>query len=202
MTESIMPLYTLSASRTVLIVGLGNIGEEYENTRHNIGFACVDNFAKENGFDPWVNKKDLKSQLAQKTLGQTRVLLAKPTTFMNLSGESVQSICSFYKLSLSQLYVVHDELDIPFGQIRTRIGGGTAGHNGIKSLVQHVGGEFGRIRIGIGPKTHEQMDSVDFVLSRFNDNENSRLKDLKREVSAILTETIYGDQLAQETRSF
>lgn len=201
-TETIMPLYTLSANKTALIVGLGNPGTDYDGTRHNIGFACLDSYATENDFDPWINKKDLKSLITQKTLGQTRVILAKPTTFMNLSGEAVQAIASFYKISPEHIIVVADELDIPFGQIRTRVEGSAAGHNGVKSVIQYFGENFGRLRIGIGPKTHEQMDSADFVLAKFNSVEQEKMPDLKREVSAILTETIYGDQLASETRSF
>lgn len=201
-TDTMTPLFTLQASKTTLIVGLGNIGAEYDNTRHNIGFACVDAFAEENSFDPWVNKKDLKSQITQKTLGTTRVILAKPTTFMNLSGEAVQAIASFYKIDREHIIVIADELDIPFGQIRTRIGGGAAGHNGIKSVMQHMGEDFGRLRIGIGPKTHEQMDSADFVLAKFTQDEQTRLPDLKRETTALLTETIYGGVLQSETRNF
>lgn len=201
-TETVMPLYTLSATKTILVVGLGNIGTEYDNTRHNIGFACIDTFAEENDFDSWVNKKDLKSFITQKTLGETRVILAKPTTFMNLSGEAAQAIAAFYKIGTDNIYAVADELDIPFGQIRMRTGGSAAGHNGVKSLIQHLGEDFGRIRIGIGPKLHEQQDSADFVLAKFSKEEQDRIPDLTREVSAILTETIYGGQLHPETRSF
>lgn len=186
----------------MLVVGLGNIGDEYNGTRHNIGFACIDKFAEENGFEPWVNKKDLKSFITQKTLGETRVILAKPTTFMNLSGEAIQAIASFYKIGIDNILIIADELDIPFGQIRMRTGGGAAGHNGVKSAIQHLGENFGRIRIGIGPKLHEQMDSSDFVLAKFSQLEQERLPDLSREVSAILTETIYGGQLHSETRNF
>ncbi len=202
LTETVMPLYTLSANKTMLVVGLGNPGTDYEGTRHNIGFACIDRFAEENEFESWVNKKDLKSLLTQKVLGDTRVILAKPTTFMNLSGEAIQAIASFYKIGLEHIVIIADELDIPFGQIRIRIGGGAAGHNGVKSVIQHCGEDFGRIRIGIGPKLHEKQDSADFVLTHFSKEEQKRLPDLIREVSAILTETVYGDQLYAETRTF
>lgn len=201
-TETVMPLYTLSANKTMLIVGLGNIGAEYDNTRHNIGFVCIDKFAEENDFEPWVNKKDLKSFITQKSLGETRVILAKPTTFMNLSGEAVQAVASFYKIGVDNILIVADELDIPFGQIRMRTGGGAAGHNGVKSLIHHLGENFGRIRIGIGPKLHEQQDSADFVLAKFSKTEQEKISDLIRETSAIITETIYGGQLHSETRSF
>lgn len=201
-TESIMPLYTLGATKNILIVGLGNPEDEYGGTRHNIGFAAVNAFAEANEFDPWVHKKDLKCHITQKNLGQTRVFLAKPTTYMNNSGEAAQAIVGFYKLSPDRVIAVYDELDIPFGQIRTRVGGSAAGHNGVKSLIQHLGEDFNRVRIGIGPKTPEQMDSADFVLAKFSKDEQDRISDLTRETTAILTEIIFGGQLLPETRSF
>lgn len=201
--EGVTPLYSISSQKNIIIVGLGNIGAQYDGTRHNVGFACVDAFAEENDFDPWINKKDLHAEITSKTLGDTRVTLVKPTTFMNLSGEAVQAVMHFYKIPASDVIVVHDELDVAFGTIRLRTGGGAAGHNGIKSLIQHIGEGFGRIRVGIGPKTHEQMDSADFVLAKFTDDEQARLHALQREVIAILTEAIYGDAtLPTETRTF
>jgi PTH1 family peptidyl-tRNA hydrolase len=195
-------LYTLGQNKTVLIVGLGNIGKEYENTRHNVGFAAVDRFAADHDFSPWIEKKDLKCQLANAQLGETKVIVIKPTTFMNLSGEAVQAVVNFYKIDPASVVVVHDELDIPFGQIRTRVGGGAAGHNGIKSVTQHIGEQYGRVRIGIGPKLHERQDSADFVLARFSQEQEAQMKNLTREASAILSEYAYGGQLLAETRSF
>jgi PTH1 family peptidyl-tRNA hydrolase len=195
-------LYTVSLNRTILIVGLGNIGREYDNTRHNVGFACVDAFAEANDFDAWIEKKDLKCHFTSHMLGNTRVILIKPTTFMNLSGEAVQAVASFYKIPLENVTVVHDEIDIPFGQIRMRIGGSSAGHNGLKSIIQHMSEGFGRVRIGIGPKKPEQMDTADFVLARFTSDEQAQLPTMTRETSAILSELAYGGQLATETRSF
>jgi peptidyl-tRNA hydrolase, PTH1 family len=195
--------YSMGQSKTVLIVGLGNPGSEYEATRHNIGFACVDAFTKTNDFEPWVEKKDLKCLMTAATLADTRTIVIKPTTFMNLSGEAVQSVAHFYKIPAEKILVVHDELDIPFGQIRLRTGGSSAGHNGLKSIMQHIGEEFGRVRIGIGPKTPEQMDSADFVLQAFSKDQQSHLQELTRETSAIISEYAYGDgQLPQETRNF
>lgn len=201
--EGVTPLYSISSQKNLIITGLGNPGKEYTGTRHNIGFACLDVFAEENDFDPWVNKKDLRAEITSKTLGDTRVILVKPTTFMNLSGEAVQAVMHFYKITVDDVIALHDELDVPFGQIRLRTGGGAAGHNGVKSLLQHIGEGFGRVRVGIGPKTHEQMDSADFVLAKFSPDEQSRIQDLTREVTALLTETIYGGStLPTETRSF
>jgi len=194
--------YTLGQNKTVLIVGLGNVGKQYDNTRHNIGFAALDHFAAANDFPAWIEKKDLKAHFSSNTLGGTRVILIKPTTFMNLSGESVQATAAFYKVDPSQIIVVHDELDIPFGQIRTRVGGSAAGHNGIKSVTQHLGEQYGRVRIGIGPKEHPSQDSSDFVLARFSKEQEAQMNNLLRESSAILSEYVYGGQLLAETRNF
>ena len=195
--------YTLGQHKTVLLVGLGNVGREYDGTRHNIGFACVDHFAQKNDFDPWIEKKDMKCHFTSHTLGDTRVILIKPTTLMNLSGQAVQAIAAFYKIPAARVIVVHDELDIPFGQIRTRIGGGAAGHNGIKSVTDVLGEAYGRVRGGIGPKTPEQIDSADFVLAKFTAGQQAELPALTREVTAILSEYIFGDAtLPHETRSF
>lgn len=156
MSSSSAPIYTLGLQKTVLIVGLGNIGKKYDGTRHNIGFACIDTLAVTQGLDSWTEKKDLKCHMASGTLGDTRVLLCKPTTLMNNSGLAVQAIANFYKVHGSSIAVVYDELDIDFGQIRLRIDGSAAGHNGVKSVIQHLGEDFGRIRIGIGPKVPYQ----------------------------------------------
>ena len=194
---------TYGMNKSLLIVGLGNPGSEYEGTRHNVGFMCLDEFARKNDFGSWVNKTDMKCLSAVKQVGDTRVILCKPQTFMNLSGEAVQAIFHFYKLSLDQVIVVHDELDVDFGQIRMRKGGSSAGHNGIKSLTKHLGSDdYGRVRVGIGPKTPEQMDSADFVLQKFSTKEQGDLPKLTREASAILSELAYGSPLTPETRSF
>ncbi len=181
------PLYSLGLNKTVLVVGLGNPGKEYDGTRHNIGFACIDAFAKEQGFPAWTAKKDLKGQTASHTIGGTRVVLLKPTTFMNNSGEAVQAVQRFYKITNADTVVVHDELDLPFGTIRTKQGGGSAGNNGLKSVIAHCGEDFTRIRIGIRNATVEQADSADFVLSKFSKAEQGKLKEIRSDVSALLT---------------
>jgi PTH1 family peptidyl-tRNA hydrolase len=193
---------TFGLNKKLLFVGLGNPGSEYDGTRHNIGFACLDAFAKANNFPAWQNKKDLKAHHAAMQLGDTHIILIKPQTFMNLSGEAVQAVMNFYKLSLDQVTVVYDELDIDFGQIRLRSGGSAAGHNGVKSLIQHIGEDFGRIRVGIGPKLPEQIDSAKFVLQRFSEEQRSHIPELLIETNAILSETAYGSPLPNETRNF
>jgi PTH1 family peptidyl-tRNA hydrolase len=190
-------------NKTQLLVGLGNPGKEYDDTRHNVGFLCLDHFvSKMSEMGPWIDKKDLKCQMSTGQMGETRVIAIKPTTFMNLSGEAVQAVSHFYKIHPDDTIVIHDELDIDFGLIRTRKGGGAAGHNGIKSVSQHIGEDYGRVRIGIGPKTPEQMDSADFVLQKFSAAEQESMPALSREVIAILTEIIYGNELPNDTRSF
>ncbi len=195
--------YTLGQNKQLLIVGLGNPGAEYSGTRHNIGFEAIDAFAKANDFGPWINKKDLQCEMAIARLGDTQVIAIKPTTFMNLSGEAVQAVAHFYKIPTDRIVAVYDEIDIEFGQIRLRMGGSSAGHNGVKSLIQHLGEDFGRVRIGIGPKTPEKIDSADFVLAKFSPEQQAQAKNLTRETNAILSEyTFSGGQLPQETRNF
>lgn len=194
---------TVGLNKTVMIVGLGNPGEEYEGTRHNVGFTCLDMFVEKNtDMEQWISKKDLKCQLSIGKLADTRVLAVKPATFMNLSGEAVQAVCDFYKIHPNQVIVVHDELDVPFGQIRTRVGGSSAGHNGIKSIIERLGEDFGRVRVGVGPKMPASIDSTDFVLGKFSKDQQAELPALRREVNAILTEFVFAVTLPVETRSF
>ena len=195
--------YTLGQNKQVLLVGLGNPGKEYDGTRHNIGFEAIDAFAKANDFGPWINKKDLKCEMATARLGDTQVIAIKPTTFMNLSGEAVQAVAHFYKIPIDRIVAVYDEIDIDFGQIRLRVGGSSAGHNGVKSLIEHLQEGFGRVRVGIGPKQPEQMDSADFVLAKFSGEQQAQIKNLTRETNSILSEYVFSDgHLPTETRNF
>lgn len=194
---------TIGLNKTLLLVGLGNPGSEYDQTRHNIGYVCIDDFVDKNAdMGPWMSKKDLNCLIATGRMGDTRVLAIKPTTFMNLSGEAVQAAASFYKAPLERTIVIHDDIDVAFGQIRMRMGGSAAGHNGIKSVTRWMGETYGRVRIGIGPKLPEQIDSADFVLQRFNSDELRHMPELVRETTAILSELVYGAELPLETRSF
>lgn len=187
--------------KTKLIVGLGNPGAEYDLTRHNTGFLVLDRLAQaENG--SWSEKKSLKSLIADIKIGSMRLILCKPQTFMNLSGEAVRAVQQFYKITNADTIVVYDELDIDFGKIRTAIGGSAAGHNGVKSLIRHLGEDFGRIRVGIGPKSPEQIDSADFVLQKFSKDEQARLRDMFTEVIVLINEAVFGGELKPETRSF
>ncbi len=196
-----LPLYTIGAHKTVLLIGLGNPGKEYLGTRHNIGFAILDEFAQKNDFPAWTAKKDLKCQLAINNLGENRVVLCKPQTFMNNSGEAAQAVQHFYRVYNQQTLAIYDELAIPFGQLRTRLGGADAGHNGVKSLIGHLGADFGRLRVGIGAKASKKADAADYVLGKFSKEEKGHLSQIIRESNAIITEFIFGAELPHETRT-
>ena len=121
---------------------------------------------------------------------------------MNVSGQAVQAVASFYKIPASSVLVIHDELDVDFGQIRLRVGGASAGHNGIKSVTQVLGENYGRVRIGVGPKTPPQIDSADFVLKKFSKEQLEHMPELIRGTNAILSELVYGAELLAETRTW
>ncbi len=197
------PLYTLTNQETLLFVGLGNPGPDYEGTRHNIGFACLDHFIDSHKeMDKWHHKPTLKCTLTSGTFGSTRVLAIKPTTYMNLSGQAVHAVQKFYKLRPSQIYLIHDELDITFGLIRTRFGGSSAGHNGVQSIIDQAGDKSNRIRIGIKNPLLQKTDSAQFVLKRFADVERKYLPALLKEIDSILVECIYSHKLPTDTRQF
>jgi len=195
--------YTVGLNKTIVLVGLGNPGKEYDGTRHNIGFSALDHFVSATDeMADWISKKDLKCLISTGQLGETRVLAVKPTTYMNRSGDAIAQVINFYKFSAGQVAVVHDDLDIDFGQIRLRIGGEAAGHNGIKSIIENIGEDFGRIRIGIGPKSPARIKAEDFVLKQFNEEETKQIPNLLKEVQAIISEYIYGTELPRDTRNF
>lgn len=196
------PLYQVGLQKSLLIVGLGNPGSEYDQTRHNIGFYCLDFFAGQAGYPKWTLKKTLLSQLSLLTAGNQRIILCKPQTFMNHSGQAVQAVQQFYKISAEDTVIVHDELDIPFGQIRLRQGGGSAGHNGLKSVIEHGGSNTDRVRIGIHNSVAAKTDSAAFVLAKFSKAEQKVLPDLAANVSDILNEYLGSGQLPHDTRNF
>lgn len=195
------PAYTIGSSKTVLIVGLGNPGEQFSGTRHNMGFSVLDKFASDNDFPGWVTKKDLSATVCIKNLGETRVILCKPETFMNESGRAVQSMQRFFRIYNPDTLVVYDELALPYGQIRAREGGTDAGHNGVKSLLTQIGDDFGRLRVGIGNKESQKTDSAKFVLGKFSSSEKEYLPKILAEASAMITEYIFGGSLPHDTRT-
>ena len=164
-----------------LIVGLGNPGDEYIDTRHNIGFKFINAMVKASSRD--VSKKTtLKSHLYQVTVNDGSLICIKPQTYMNLSGEAVQAAMSFYKIEPNEICIVTDDLDIEFGTVRIRKQGSAGTHNGMKSVIQMLGThDFMRLRLGIGPKP-EFMDSKDFVLQRFRSEEKIVLPDMLNKI--------------------
>lgn len=152
-----------------LVVGLGNPEDEYEGTRHNVGFEVVETLAKRNGLR--FSDKKFKARMARGDIADESCVLLKPQTYMNLSGESVGPAMGFFKLTTGEVIVVHDELDLPIGRIKLKKGGGHGGHNGLRSLKQHLPDDgFVRVRIGIG-RPPPEWDPADYVLSRFHSSE-------------------------------
>lgn len=152
-----------------LLAGLGNKGKEYQYTRHNIGFISLDIMGQTLGFS--LNETEGFSALIFKFLFQNnRILSAKPQTFMNLSGDSIQKICSFYKIPIENVFVFHDDIDLPCNQIKFKTGGGSGGHNGLKSLDSCIGKEYNRIRIGVG-RPNAKTEISNYVLSNFSKKE-------------------------------
>lgn len=152
-----------------IIVGLGNPGREYEATRHNIGFMVVEQLARTLGISTGRTKE--RALVAESQVKGEKVLLVKPLTYMNLSGEAVGALLRWYKLDPADLIVIHDDLDLPPGKLRIRQQGGPGGHNGIKSIIRLLGTEkFVRIKLGIG-RPHPGQESADYVLNRFNAEE-------------------------------
>lgn len=194
--------YSPGLQKTVLVVGLGNPGKDYAETRHNIGFMCIDNYASIREFSNWSNKKDFQCDFSMQLLGGNRIILIKPSTYMNNSGLAVRAVQQFYEIPNEQTLVVHDELDIKFGQIRTRTGGSSAGHNGLNSLIEHLGKDFARIRIGVGNSRSAKADSSKFVLGKFSANEKKQLGNLTREVASIIDEFVHLGKLDPTTRNF
>ena len=154
-----------------LIVGLGNPGQQYSNTRHNAGFLALERLASRRGFDPPVHFKS--SLISKGRLEGRPVVLAWPQTYMNLSGQAVQELASFYKITGEDILVLHDEMDLEPGRIKLVYGGGTAGHKGLSSILANLRQDFGRLKIGIGrpPKEIFTNGNVDYVLGRFLDFE-------------------------------
>jgi peptidyl-tRNA hydrolase, PTH1 family len=158
---------------TVLIVGLGNPGREYRDNRHNTGFMFIDQLGADLGIQ--LGRMQSKALVGTGMLNGVKVILAKPQTFMNLSGESVSGLINFYKISLDRILVAHDDLDLPFGTLRIRPNGGSGGQRGLASIINRLGTqEFPRLRIGIG-RPPGQMEAADYVLQSYSKNERGDL---------------------------
>jgi len=156
-----------------LVVGLGNTGEKYRRTRHNAGFLSIDlvlqSLKKEGHISDWKFDKDFEAEIAGGEIGNTKIILMKPETFMNESGRAVSAVARFYKLKSDDLIVIHDDKDLPLGETKVQRDRGSAGHNGVSSLIKHLGTQdFFRVRIGIAPQKKLSKDDVPkFVLGKF-----------------------------------
>lgn len=176
-----------------IFVGLGNPGAKYAKNRHNIGFMALDEIASEHGFSPWRSK--FHAQLSEGRLGTDKVVLLKPETYMNLSGQSVGEAMRFYKLAPDDVVVFHDELDLAPGKCRVKTGGGHAGHNGLRSIHQHIGETYQRVRLGIGHPGHKDR-VAQYVLSDFSKADQNWLDDLIRGICKGAAKLADGDNAA------
>ena len=199
-----MEPYPSTASGRSLIAGLGNPGPEYAANRHNVGFRCVERLAATHGLA--FDKRQKQGLVALGAIGEWRVILAQPQTFMNESGRAVVPLARFYHVPLERLLVVYDDLDLPPGTVRLRPEGGSGGHKGIRSIIDHLGSqEFARLRIGIG-RPPGRMDPAAYVLQDFSAEEEPLLEEtLERAVAAIETWlregiTVAMDRYNQRTR--
>ena len=171
-----------------LFVGLGNPGTKYQANRHNIGFMAVDEIARRHGFGPW--RRRFQGETSEGTIGGERVILLKPTTYMNDSGLSVGEAAKFFKIEVGDIAVFHDEIELPPAKMRVKLGGGIAGHNGLRSISAHVGNEYRRVRLGVGhPGVKELVHA--HVLNDFAKSEHPwviALCDIVAENAALLIE--------------
>lgn len=172
-----------------LIVGLGNPGREYERTRHNVGFRAAELLAKEAGVK--IDRVKFRGLTRSAELAGQKVLLLKPETYMNLSGEAVHLAAMFYRVPISRILVLSDDISLPVGKVRVRAEGSAGGHNGLKSIISHLGSqEFPRVKIGVGAKPHPDYDLADWVLSSFSAEEEKALAPAIENAAAAAIELI------------
>ena len=179
-----------------IIAGLGNPGERYKMTRHNVGFVYVDEYLRSKGFNYKDYKNKFKAEVLETNIKGEKVLFLKPLTFMNLSGESIREAANFYKVDVkSELFVIYDDMDMEIGRIKIRKDGRSGGHNGIKSIISNIGDEFIRIKCGIGrPDRHE---TINYVLGKFDDNEKEILKENLDKMNKLIDDITSGTDIAR-----
>lgn len=178
-------LFQKKAPVTWLIAGLGNPGEQYENTRHNVGFRVIDELADRGDFS--VQRLKFRALTNTAVIGGQGVLVMKPVTYMNLSGEAVGEAARFYKLPSDHVLVISDDVDLSLGRLRIRKGGSAGGHNGLKSIIQHLGtNQFPRLKVGVGGKPHPDYDMADWVLGKLQ-GEDKKIMDeaVRRAAQAV-----------------
>lgn len=175
----------------MLLVGLGNPGTEYAQTRHNVGFMAVDELVRRYSFDSFKSK--FKGQIATGTIDTNKVMLLKPETYMNLSGESVLRACTFYKIKPEDVIVFHDDMDLAVGKVKVKRGGSAGGHNGLKSIDSHIGQNYIRVRIGVGRPEHKE-DVVNWVLSKFSPNDKQTINDIISKIADHISLLLEGNE--------
>lgn len=180
-----------------LLVCLGNPGREYESTRHNIGFMAADEFSRREGIK--INKLRYRALTGDVRIGGQRVLVIKPQTYMNLSGEAVKLAGGFYKIPPERVLVISDDVALPLGKLRIRAGGSAGGHNGLKNIIAHLGtDQFPRIRVGVGAPEHPEHEMIDWVIGKFSPQEHKLAEEaVKRAVDAAACVIGQGVQEAQ-----
>ena len=170
-------LFGKKAPVSWIVVGLGNPGDKYENTRHNVGFMTVDELAERGRFP--IQRLKFRALTNTATIGGQGVLVMKPTTYMNLSGEAVGEAARFYKIPADHVLVISDDVDLPVGKLRIRKSGSAGGHNGLKSIIQHLGTDrFPRVKIGVGGKPHPDYDMADWVLGKFSPEDKKAIDEM------------------------
>lgn len=164
----------------MLFVGLGNPGSQYEKNRHNVGFMAVSRIVENHNFSPWKNK--FRGSISNGLLRNQKIIILKPNTFMNLSGQSVGEVIRFYKIPSSKVIVFHDEIDFPLGKLKFKSGGGHAGHNGLRSISEHIGSDYIRIRIGVGHPGNKNA-VANYVLGDFSKVEQETITQILEVIS-------------------
>ena len=164
----------------MLFVGLGNPGSQYEKNRHNVGFMAVSRIVENHNFSPWKNK--FQGSISNGLLRNQKIIILKPNTFMNLSGQSVGEVIRFYKIPSSKVIVFHDEIDFPLGKLKFKSGGGHAGHNGLRSISEHIGSDYIRVRIGVGHPGNKNA-VANYVLGDFSKVEQETITQILEVIS-------------------
>lgn len=175
-----------------IVIGLGNPGKQYQNARHNLGFRIIDALRQDLEFENWQSTKKFQASISQGVFDNEKIILAKPETFMNESGKAVKLLANYYQIAPEQILIIHDEADLPFGEIRCQTSRGAAGHRGVESIINHLKtNEFCRIRIGIRPENPINESLDDFVLAEFTPQEEELIpKIIKESVEIIKKEAV------------
>lgn len=185
-----------------LVIGLGNPGEKYQNTWHNLGFGALEEIRRENDFSVFKNDKKLKAEISIGKIGREKIFLARPQTYMNNSGEAVSALLKYYKIKIDDLLVIHDDVDLPLAKIRIARDSSSGGHNGIKSIIDHLGTkDFIRIKLGCRTDKTDAVGTMDYVLKRIGKNEETAANAAIKTAAAAALEII-GNSLSAAMNKF